>query len=145
MTSDAILAGINEDVATAYHTPDSSRHQEILEHLKHQLEYLGFVPKYDGLVDCIIETDNADIYFEVKSAIRESVISQTRTGLGQILYYIWIDSESVPDDILGHLIIEGPWEPQDEALRDFVGEYSIRLTWSSEIDSLRIADLGLTD
>ena len=86
LTHDAILAGINEDVATAHRPPDSSRHQDILERLKHQLEYLGFIPKYDGLVDCIIETDTADIYFEVKSATRESVVRQIRTGLGPVSY-----------------------------------------------------------
>ena len=145
LTHDAILAGINEDVATAHHTPDSSRHQEILEQLKRQLEYLGFIPKYDGLVDCIVETDHTDIYFEVKSTTRESVISQTRTGLGQVLYYIWIDSESISKVIRGHLVVEGPWEPQDEALKAFAEEYSTGLTWSSEIDSLVIADLGLIE
>ena len=43
---------------------------------------------YDGLVDCIAEANDADIYFEVKSASAETVVHQARTGLGQVLHYI---------------------------------------------------------
>ena len=144
LTNDAIIIGINEDVATSHHTPDSKRHQEILNQLRSQLERLGFIPKYDGLVDCIIESDDADIYFEVKSATRESVAHQVRMGLGQVLHYIWIDSESVPKALHGHLVVEGPWRSQDESLRVFVRSCSIGLTWSSEIDSLDIDDFSVT-
>ena len=145
LTNDAIIVGINEDVSTSHHTPDSKRHQEILDQLRRQLERLGFTPKYDGLVDCIVETAAADIYFEVKSATRESVAHQIRTGLGQVLHYIWIDSESVPKALHGHLVVEGPWRAQDESLRVFVRSCSIGLTWSSEIESLDIDDFSVTD
>ena len=145
LTNDAIVVGINEDIATAHHTPDSKRHQEILNQLRSQLERLGFIPKYDGLVDCIVETDDTDIYFEVKSTTRETVAHQVRTGLGQVLHYIWIDSESVPRSLHGHLVVEGPWRAQDESLRVFVRSCSIGLTWSSEIDSLEAGDLNVTD
>ena len=145
LTDDIIAKGINDDVAASHHMPDSQRHQGILERLKNQLEYLGFVPKYDGLVDCIIETDDTDIYFEVKSADRESVVRQTRAGLGQVLYYIWIDSELIDKEVRGYLVVEGPWDPRDEELTEFVGQYVEGLTWSNEIESLDTSDLGLTD
>ena len=145
LTREAVQRGINEDVATAGHTPNTSRHQEILDRLRARLKKIGFVPRYDGLVDCIVEAADADIYFEVKSATRESVAHQVRTGLGQVLHYIWIDSESVPKALHGHLVVEGPWRTQDESLRVFVRSCSVGLTWSSEIDSLEVDDFSITD
>ena len=141
LTDEAIQKAINEDVATAGHTPDTQRHQEILALLRDRLIELGLVPKYDGLVDCIVETDKFDFYFEVKSASPESIVHQVRLGFGQVLHYIWMDSNDSPPTIRGHLVIEGPWNTSDESLRNFLMSNSIRLTWSQEIPSLGLSDL----
>ncbi len=140
LTQEAIQRGINEDVATAGQTPNSSRHQEILELLRVRLEQMGFEPKYDGLVDCIVEVDDEIIYFEVKSTSPESVIGQVRTGLGQVLYYMWLDSDLSTRTIRGHMVVEGPWVPQNEAVRGFLESCMIRLTWSRDITSMEISD-----
>ena len=141
LTDEAIQKAINEDVATAGHTPNTQRHQGILAMLRDRLVELGLVPKYNGLVDCIVEGDKFDVYFEVKSALPESVIHQARLALGQVLHYIWMDSEGGPRAIHGHIIIEGPWNSGHEALRTFLATKSVRLTWSREISSLEISDL----
>ena len=141
LTLEAIQRGINEDVTTAGQTPDTSRHQEILEQLRARLEQIGFVPRYDGFVDCIAEDCDTDIYFEVKSTAPESVVRQVRTGLGQLLYYMWMDSESITRRIRGHLVVEGPWADQNESLRDFLESHMIRLTWSQDIPSMQNGDL----
>ena len=141
LTREAVQRGINEDVATAGHTPNTSRHQEILERLGARLRQIGFLPMYDGLVDCIVEVTDADIYFEVKSTSPESVVHQVRTGLGQILHYMWLDSDATPRNIRGHLVVEGPWADQNESLRDFLESCLIRLTWSQDIPSMGISDL----
>ena len=142
LTQEAVQRGINEDVATAGQTPNTSRHQEILELLRARLEQIGFVPRYDGLVDCIVEAGDADIYFEVKSASPESVVHQVRTGLGQVLHYMWMDADSSPRTIRGHLVVEGPWVPQNESLQDFLESRLVRLTWSRDISSLEISDVN---
>ena len=142
LTQEAIQRGINEDVATAGQTPNTSRHQEILEQLRTQLEQIGFLPKYDGLVDCTVEVTDADIYFEVKSTSPESVVHQVRTGLGQILHYMWMDSDSTKRTIRGHLVVEGPWTEQNESLRDFLESCLVRLTWSQDIPLLENSDLA---
>ena len=141
LTDEAIQKAINEDVATAGHTPNTRRHQEILALLRDRLIDLGTVPKYDGLVDCIVETDKFDVYFEVKSTSPESVVHQVRLALGQILHYIWMDSRANPRTIRGHLVVEGLWNAGDESLRTFLKSSSIRLTWSQDISSLQISDL----
>lgn len=141
LTDEAIQKAINEDVATAGHTPNTQRHQQILALLKDRLIKLGRVPKYNGLVDCIVEEDKFDVYFEVKSTSPESVVHQARLGLGQVLHYIWMDSEDAPRRIRGHLVVEGPWNISDESLRTFLMSNSVRLTWSQEISSLEISDL----
>ena len=141
LTREAVQRGINEDVAAAGHTPNTSRHQEILDRLRARLKQIGFVPRYDGLVDCIVEATDADIYFEVKSTSPESVVHQVRTGLGQVLHYMWMDTEATPRTIRGHLVVEGPWADQNESLRDFLESCLIRLTWSQEIPSMGISDL----
>ena len=141
LTDEAIQKAINEDVATSGHTPNSQRHQQILALLKDRLIEIGLVPKYDGLVDCIVEKDNFDVYFEVKSTSPESVVHQARLAFGQVLHYIWMDSNDGPRTIRGHLVIEGPWNTSDESLRTFLKANSVRLTWSQEISSLRISDL----
>ena len=145
LTDDAVIRGVNEDVAMAHHAPNSTRHQEILRQLMTQLKHMGFVPKYDGLVDCIVETEGVDLYFEVKSTTQESVAHQVRTGLGQVLHYMWTDAESSSRVIHGHLVVEGPWRPQDESLRAFVSSHAIGLTWSSQLSSLAVGDLDLMD
>ena len=144
LTNEAIQKAINEDVATAGHTPNTQRHQQILASLRDRLIELDLVPKYDGLVDCIVEMDKFDVYFEVKSTSPESVAHQVRLGFGQVLHYIWMDSNSSPPSIGGHLVIEGPWNTGDESLRSFVMSNSVRLTWSQDIASLEISDLDLT-
>ncbi len=141
LTQEAIQRSINEDVATAGQTPNTSRHQEILEQLRARLEQIGFVPKYDRHVDCIVEVADADIYFEVKSTIPESVDQQVRTGLGQVLHYMWMDSDDPKQTIRGHLVVEGPWVEQNESLRDFLESCLIRLTWNRDIPSLEVNDL----
>lgn len=141
LTREKVQLGISEDVATGGQTPNTSRHQEILERLRVQLEQIGFAPRYDGLVDCIVEATDADIYFEVKSTSPESVVHQVRTGLGQVLHYMWMDSNATPRKIRGHLVVEGPWANQNESLRDFLGSCLIRLTWSQDIPSMDIRDL----
>ena len=141
LTREAVQRGINEDVATAGHSPSSSRHQEILERLRARLKQIGLVPKYDGLVDCIVEVTDADIYFEVKSTSPESVVHQVRTGLGQVLHYIWMDTDATSRPIRGHLVVEGPWQGQNELLRDFLESCLVRLTWSQDIPSLEKSDL----
>ena len=141
LTREAVQRGINEDVATAGQTPNTSRHQEILELLRARLEQIGFVPRYDGLVDCIVEIGDVDVYFEVKSASSESVVHQVRTGLGQVLHYMWMDADISPRTIRGHLVVEGPWVPQNESLRDFLESFLVRLTWSREVSSLEISDV----
>lgn len=141
LTQEAVQRGNNEDVATAGHTPNSSRHQEILELLRARLEQIGLVPMYDGFVDCIVEVGDVDVYFEVKSASSESVVHQVRTGLGQVLYYMWMDADISPRTIRGHLVVEGPWVPQNESLRDFLESCLVRLTWSRDISSLEISDV----
>ena len=141
LTPEAVQRGINEDVATAGHTPNTSRHQEILEQLRARLKEIGFVPSYDGFVDCIVELTDADIYFEVKSTSPESVVHQVRTGLGQVLHYIWTDSNADSRTIRGHLVVEGPWADQNESLRDFLESCLVRLTWSRDIPSMGISDL----
>ena len=141
LTHEAVQRGINEDVATVGHTPNTSRHQEILELLRARLEKIGFRPMYDGLVDCIVKATDADVYFEVKSTTPDSVVHQVRTGLGQVLHYMWMDAESNPRAIRGHLVIEGPWAEKDECLRDFLESCSIRLTWCRDIPSLEAKDI----
>ena len=42
-------------------------------------------------------------------AAPESLVHQVRTGLGQILHYMWMDSGATPRIIHGHLVVEGPW------------------------------------
>ena len=143
LTVEAIQKAINEDVATAGHTPNTQRHQQILALLRDRLIELGLVPKYDGLVDCIVERDKFDVYFEVKSTSPESIAHQVRLGFGQVLHYIWMDSNDSPPTIRGHLVIEGPWNTGDESLRTFVMSNSVRLTWSQDIASLEISDLGI--
>ena len=137
----AIQAAINEDVAMAGHTPNTQRHQEILALLRDRLIKLGLVPKYNGLVDCIVESDKFDVYFEVKSASPESVVHQIRLALGQVLHYIWMDSGDGFRNIRGHIVVEGPWNSGHESLRTFLMSNSVRLTWSQEISSLKISDL----
>ena len=141
LTDEAIQKAINEDVATAGHTPNTQRHQQILALLRDRLIELDLVPKYDGLVDCIVETDKFDVYFEVKSTSPESVVHQVRLAFGQVLHYIWMGSGDDPRTIRGHLVIEGPWNTSDESLRTFLMSNSVRLTWSQEISSLEISDL----
>ena len=141
LTDEAIQKAINEDVATAGHTPNTQRHQQILALLRDRLIELGLAPKYDGLVDCIVEKDNLDIYFEVKSTSPESIVHQVRLAFGQVLHYIWMDSDDNPRTIRGHLVIEGPWHTSDESLRTFLMSNSIRLTWSRDVPSLEINDL----
>ena len=142
LTQEAVQRGINEDVATAGHTPNTSRHQEILGRLRARLKQIGFVPRYDGLVDCIVEATDADIYFEVKSTSPDSVVHQVRTGLGQILHYMWMDSDDTPRTIRGHLVVEGPWALHNESLRDFLESCLVRLTWSRDISSLETSDVN---
>ena len=141
LTSEAIQKAINEDVATAGHTPNTQRHQEILSLLRGRLVEIGLVPKYDGLVDCIVENDEFDVYFEVKSTSPESIVHQVRLALGQVLHYIWMDSNHCTRTIRGHLVIEGPWHSSDESLRTFLMSNSVRLTWSHDVPSLEINDL----
>ena len=141
LTDEAIQKAINEDAATTGHTPNTQRHQQILALLRDRLVELGLVPKYDGLVDCIVENDQFDVYFEVKSTSPESIVHQARLGLGQVLHYIWMDSEDAPRTIHGHLVIEGPWNNSHQSLRTFLMSNSVRLTWSQEIASLEISDL----
>ena len=141
LTDEAIQKAINEDVATAGHTPNTQRHQEILALLKNRLMQLGLVPKYDGLVDCIVESDEFDVYFEVKSTSPESVVHQVRLALGQVLHYIWMDSDQSSRTIRGHLVIEGSSNTGHESLRTFLMSNSVRLTWSQDISSLNISDL----
>ena len=141
LTDEAIQKAINEDVATAGHTPNTQRHQEILALLRNRLIQLGLVPKYDGLVDCIVESDKFDVYFEVKSASPESVIHQVRLALGQVLHYIWMDSGANSRAIRGHLIVQGPWVPENETLRAFSESCLVRLTWSQDIPLLEISDV----
>ena len=141
LTSEAIQKAINEDVATAGHTPNTQRHQEILALLRDRLIELGLVPKYDGLVDCIVEKDNFDIYFEVKSTSPESIVHQVRLAFGQVLHYIWMDSNDNPRTMRGHLVIEGPWNTNDESLRTFLTSNSVHLTWSQDVHSLEIDNL----
>ena len=141
LTREAVQRGINEDVATAGHTPNTSRHQEILDRLRVRLEQIGFVPRYDGLVDCIVEATDADIYFEVKSTSPESIVHQVRTGLGQVLHYMWMDTDSTSRTIRAHLVVEGPWTDQNELLRNFLESCLVRLTWSQDIPSMQASDL----
>ena len=136
MTAETVSLGINDDVATSGQTPNSSKHQEILDRLRARLEELRLTPLYDGYVDCIVELSEADVYFEVKSASEDSVVHQVRTGLGQVLHYIWIDTKTNPQVIQGHLIVEGPWSQRYEELKSFVEACSVRLTWSDEIASI---------
>ena len=144
LTDEAIQKAINEDVATAGHTPNTQRHQHILALLRYRLIELGLVPKYDGLVDCIVEGAKFDVYFEVKSTAPESVVHQVRLAFGQVLHYIWMDSDDNPRPIQGHLVIEGPWNSDDEALRIFLMSNSVRLTWSRDIPLLEITDITKT-
>ena len=141
LTDEGIQKAINEDVATASHTPNTKRHQQILALLRDRLIELELVPKYDGLVDCIVERDEADVYFEVKSTSPESVVHQVRLAIGQVLHYMWMDSHESLRSIRGHLVIEGPWSTSDEALRVFLKSNSVRLTWSQDISSLEINDV----
>ena len=141
LTVEAIQKAINEDVSTAGHTPNTQRHQEILALLRDRLIELELVPKYNGLVDCIVERDEFDIYFEVKSAYPESVVHQVRLALGQVLHYIWMDSGDGSRTIHGHIVAEGPWDSGHESLRTFLATCSVRLTWSQDIASLNISDL----
>ena len=141
LTQEAVQRGINEDVATSGQTPNTSRHQEILEQLRARVKQIGLVPMYDGLVDCIVESDDADIYFEVKATSPGSVVHQVRTGLGQVLHYMWMDKDITPRTIRGHLVVEGPWADQNESLRDFLESCLVRLTWSEDIPSMEISDL----
>ena len=96
---------------------------------------------YDGLVDCIVEFEDADIYFEVKATSSESLVHQVRTGMGQVLHYMWMDKDATPRTIRGHLVVQGPWTDQNESLRAFLESYLIRLTWSQDISSLGVSDL----
>ena len=142
LTAKAVQAGINEDLTKSMgHTPDTSRHQDILDQLRGRLKRMDLVPLYDGLVDCIIEAADADIYFEVKSTSPESVVSQVRAGLGQVLHYMWMDAQATTRAMRGHLVVEGPWTDQNESLRDFLESCLVRLTWSHEIPSLQMGDL----
>ena len=141
LTREEVQRGINEDVATAGQTPNTSRHQEILDRLRARLKQIGLVPMYDGLVDCIVEVTDADIYFEVKSTSPESVVPQVRTGLGQVLHYMWMDTDAASRTIRGHLVVEGPWADQNVSLRDFLESCLVRLTWSQDIPSMETSDL----
>ena len=133
LTNDAIRAAINEDVALSGQLPDSRRHQRILMDLRDRLVELGVKPQYDGLVDCIAAIDEFDAYFEIKSTSPGSVAHQVRTGLGQILHYIWLDTGKSSSKIIGHLVVEGPWQKKNESLREFAQSLSIRLIWANEI------------
>lgn len=141
LTPDAVERGINEDVSISGHTPNTNRHQMILDQLRVRLVQLGLAPKYDGLVDCIVEAESFDIYFEVKSCSSETVVHQIRTGLGQVLHYMWMDNDIDQRALRGHLVVEGPWGSSNEDLRRFVETYSIRLTWSEDIPTLTQNDL----
>ena len=88
-----------------------------------------------------METTDADIYFEVKSTSPESVVHQVRTGLGQVLHYMWRDTDATSRSIRGHLVVEGPWGEHNESLRDFLGSCLVRLTWSQDIPSMEASDL----
>ena len=141
LTEEAIQNAINEDITIAGYTPNPQQHQHILALLRNRLIELGLVPKYDGLVDCIAEKEEFDVYFEVKSTTPKSVVHQVRLAFGQVLHYIWMDSRNGSRTIRGHLVIEGPWNSNDESLRSFLSAHSVRLTWSQEISTLGIADL----
>lgn len=141
LSRQAVLRGINEDVATGGHTPSSSRHQEILELLRMRLEQIGLTPTYDGLVDCIVDLGDAVVYFEVKSSTPGSVVHQIRTGLGQVLHYEWMDTAGSARIICGHLVVDGPWGYDSTSLREFVESWSVRLTWSKDISSLTKGEL----
>ena len=143
LDEEAIQRAINEDVATAGHTPNTRRHQQILALLRDRLVQLGLEPTYDGLVDCIVEMQGFDVYFEVKSASPETVLHQVRLALGQVLHYMWMDSSTSTRSIRGHLVVEGPWAPGDELLVAFVESLSIPLTWSTDIPSLTTDSLGV--
>lgn len=138
LTNEAIQKAINEDVALSGQLPESRRHQDILERLCNRLTVLGYSPKYDGLVDCIVELESIDVYFEIKSTSPGSIASQVRMGLGQILHYMWLDIQSGRKNIVGHLVVEGPWAKKNESLKEFARSLSIRLVWSEDIESLEL-------
>lgn len=143
LTREAVRKGIREEVVVTGHNPETKRHQELLERLRSRLEQIGFVPLYDDLVDCLVDTHDMEVYYEIKSTFQDSIVSQIRLGLGQVLHYLWMDAEASPRVRRGHLIVEGPWSDDDESLKEFVRSVSVGLTWGNELDSAEAADLGL--
>ena len=135
LTDEAIRAAINEDVALSGQSPDSSRHQRILMQLRDRLVELGVKPQYDGLLDCVATIGEFDAYFEIKSASEGSVAHQVRTGLGQLLHYMWLDGANSSANLVGHLIVEGPWQEKNVSLREFAQSLAIQLIWAEEIPS----------
>ena len=145
LTDEAINAGVNDDVAlTLVAPPDKQRHQYILRELRDRLLELGLEPKYDGFVDCIVETPGCDLYFEVKSGTPGSLSKQLYVGTGQLLYYIWLDSKQFKKRIRGYLVMEGvPNMPEE--YYDFVKSVSLSIIWSSDVAEMVVEDLELRD
>lgn len=141
LTDKAIQAGINDDSAsTVIGSPDSKRHQLILQRLRDRLQDLGFNPLYDGFVDCIVEAEHGDLYFEVKSATPETLQRQMRQGVGQLLHYMWLDKKQAKKPIWGCLVVEDVLgRPMD--IREFVQSVSLGFIWSGEINELMVQDL----
>jgi hypothetical protein len=145
LTDEAINAGVNDDVAlTLIAPPEKQRHQSILRELRDRLLELGLEPKYDGFVDCIVETPGCDLYFEVKSGTPGSLSKQLYVGTGQLLYYIWLDSKQFKKRIRGYLVMEGvPNMPEE--YYDFVKSVSLSIIWSSDVAEMVVEDLELRD
>lgn len=141
LTDEAINAGVNDDVTlTLVAPPDKQRHQSILRALRDRLSELGLKPKYDGFVDCIIETPECDLYFEVKSGTSYSLNRQLYIGTGQLLYYIWLDSKQLKKPIRGYLVMESvPDRPEE--YHNFIKSVSLSLIWSSDIAEMVVEDL----
>ena len=63
------------------------RHQYILKLLSRQLRARGFLPTYNCHIDMRIESRDAEVFFEVKTADVSSFPDQVRYGIGQLLEY----------------------------------------------------------
>ena len=138
----AIDVQVNGDVSQFLASPpDSSQHQAILRRLTERLRALGLTPLCDGSIDCIVELEDLDVYFEVKAASSPSSFEhQLRLSVGQVQFYMWRDRIN-PKPINGWIVIQN--QPVSFDPQTFVASLGLGLCLDTGIDQLNVADLLL--
>jgi len=135
----AIGSSSTESETYSAHPPDSRRHQNILKTLRDQLISIGLEPLHDGYIDCIVEFNKFDVFFEVKSASSPaSFAHQLRQGVGQLLYYLW-QSRSQTKPASGWVVIEQ--RDVDFDYLSYVNSTGLSVLTTNELQSLSLSDL----